>query len=253
MYAGQKQLPCPISLYKVKPCRGSSSPYGLAEWLRKTEVKVTGNRKWCSSLTSQPLPLPCFPRVGTSPPQHLPLPLGWQFCHPVSGFLHASCPSCLHSTCSPNASLGLYPRCASLDSFAEPLSCPPPSHFICAPASLYSWPLFATFLVCSGSYPLVCSDWLLCSGISLPVCLPSLPGFHFRQGQLALYPRGGCLLVSYFPLAASCVHTQLYHALILWVCKFLDLSCFCACLYNMSGVGTPLANSLRRLSELLSA
>ena len=26
MYAGQKQLVCPISLYKVKPCRRSSSP-----------------------------------------------------------------------------------------------------------------------------------------------------------------------------------------------------------------------------------
>lgn len=188
MYAGQKQLACPISLYKVKPCRRSSSPHGLAEWLRKTEVKVTGNRKWCGFLTSQPLPLPCFPRVGTSPPRHLPLPLGWQSCHPSVAFCM---PPVLHvytPRAHPVLLLAFSPRCVPpWTHLPVPLSCPLP-RFICASASPYFWPLFATFLVCSGSCPLVCFDWLLPSGLSLPACLSS----HFRQGQLALYLKGRC-------------------------------------------------------------
>lgn len=188
MYAGQKQLACPISLYKVKPCWRSSSSHGLAEWLRKTKVKVTGNRKWCGFLTSQPLPLPCFPRVGTSPPRHLPLPLGWQSCHPVSGFLHASCPSCIHSTCSPNSSLGLSPTVC-----LPGLICQCPSHAPC-PASSVRLPvhtcglclpplLFVQALTLS---PVLtdCSP----SGLSLPACL----SIHFRQGQLALSLKGRC-------------------------------------------------------------
>lgn len=92
---------------------------------------------------------------------------------------------------------------------------------------------------------LIAPQWTLTSRL-LIYSFPSRTAGPVSEGQM-------CLWVSYFSLAASCVHTQLYHALFLWVCKFLDLSCFCACLYNRSGVGTPLADSLRRLSELLSA
>ncbi|KAK7824112.1 hypothetical protein U0070_019798 [Myodes glareolus] len=51
-----------------------------------------------------------------------------------------------------------FPRCVPpWTHLPVPLSCPLP-RFICASASPYFWPLFATFLVCSGSCPLVCFD-----------------------------------------------------------------------------------------------
>jgi hypothetical protein len=64
-----------------------------------------------------------------------------------------------------------------------------PTSSVCVPACLMA---SSCLLPCLASYPLVCFDRWLSSGISLPFCLSSLSDFHFRQGQLSLCLRSRC-------------------------------------------------------------